>query len=250
MMTPGESTAEEDARLRRLEAALGVQFRDRTLLARALTHHSAATSRRDSYDTLEFLGDALIGARVVEQIFRAYPAADEGEMTALKSEVVSRRVLGLIGERLNLDEYVRVNVSALRTFNERSRLSLRADALEALVAAIHLDQGRDEADAFITREIFPMISKVKAAPGEHNPKGALQERTQRHFREPPRYETLAQGGTSNDRRYIVGVYAGNRLLATGRGTSLKEAQREAARAALRAGLGDGRVRLTSEPPQQ
>ena len=228
----------EEDRLGQLEAALGVRFGDRTLLLRALTHHSvtSATARHESYDTLEFLGDALIGAQVVEHIFHTYPDADEGQMTALKSEVVSRRVLARIGNRLRLADYVRVDASTLRTFNERSRLSLCADALEALVAAIHLDQGRDAADAFIAREILPVIPGVNATLGENNPKGVLQQRALRRFGSLPRYETLAEGGTSNDRRFTVGVYVGERLLASATGTSLKEAGREAARAALHLAL--------------
>jgi ribonuclease III len=229
--------AEED-RLAELEKALGVRVQDRALLLRALTHHSvtSAMARHESYDTLEFLGDALIGARVVEHIFHSYPDADEGQMTALKSEVVSRRVLAQIGKRLGLDDYVRVDASTLRTFNERSRLSLCADALEAIVAAIHLDQGRDAADAFIAREILPVIPGVKATLGENNPKGVLQQRTLRRLGLLPRYAMLAESGMSNDRRFTVGVYVGERLLASAAGTSLKEAGREAARAALHVAL--------------
>src|SRR5579884_956801 len=127
-----------------LEARLGVRFRDRALLEQALTHHSAAPGEpARSYDRLEFLGDALIGARVVEHLFAAYPDANEGELTALKSEVVSRRVLAQIGLRLGLDRYIRVDAASLRTFNERTRESLCADALEAVVGAVHLDAGRE-----------------------------------------------------------------------------------------------------------
>jgi ribonuclease-3 len=218
-----------------LEGRLGLRFRDRALLLRALTHHSAcpATAQRDSYDTLEFLGDALIGAVVVEHIFHAYPDADEGEMTALKSEVVSRRVFARVGLRLQLDRYIRLDVASLRTFNQRSRESLCADVLEALVAAIHLDAGPAAARAFITREIIPEVTVVKASPGESDPKGALQRHVLRQTGALPRYETLNEGGRDNDRRYTVGVYAGDNLLATGSGSSIKEAGRAAARAALR-----------------
>jgi ribonuclease-3 len=221
--------------LDRLEQAIGVHFSDHALLVRALTHHSATApgARQESYDTLEFLGDALIAARVVEHVFRTYPDATEGEMTALKSEVVSRRVLAQIGCRLGLDGYVRVNVATLRTFNERSRLSLCADTLEALVAAIHLDQGRDTAGAFIAREILPVIPEVRATLSENDPKGKLQQYALRQYGTLPRYETLAEGGASNDRLYTIGVYVGDRLLASATGTSRKEAGREAARTALR-----------------
>lgn len=218
-----------------LERALGLRFGDRALLLRALTHHSACpnTQQRDSYDTLEFLGDALIGVAVVERIFRDFPHANEGEMTALKSEVVSRRVLAQIGLRLELDRYVRLDIASLRTFNERTRESLAADVLEALVAAIHLDHGRQAAESFIEREILPIIPSVKATIGLNNPKGALQEHVLRQTGALPRYEMLEQGGPDNDRQYVVGVFAGDKLLARGAGSSIKEAGKEAARAALR-----------------
>lgn len=218
-----------------LERSLGLRFQDCARLIRALTHHSACpqTQQRDSYDTLEFLGDALIGAVVVERIFHDYPNANEGEMTALKSEVVSRRVLARIGLRLELDRYVRVDMASLRTFNERTRESLAADVLEALVAAIHLDLGREAAVTFIEREILPVIPAVKATLGLNNPKGELQEHVLRQTGTLPRYDVLEQGGPDNDRRYIVGVFAGERLLARGSGSSIKEAGKEAARAALR-----------------
>jgi ribonuclease-3 len=221
-----------------LQARLGIHLADRALLLRAVTHHSCCpeTSARDAYDTLEFLGDALIGAQVVEHIFHAYPDANEGELTALKSEVVSRRVLAQIGLRLGLMDVIRVDTANLRTFNDRSRDSLCADVLEALVAAIHLDQGREVAADFVAREILPVIPEVKATLGHQNPKGALQQHVLRQIGQLPRYEVLATGGQSNDRLYTVGVYAGGHLLATGQGTSIKEAGREAARAALRGDL--------------
>ncbi|HLJ81409.1 MAG TPA: ribonuclease III [Ktedonobacterales bacterium] len=223
-----------DTDLTQLEARLGVTITDRALLVRALTHHSSLpeSERLRSYDTLEFLGDALLGAQVVEHIYRTYPDANEGEMTALKSEVVSRRVLARVGEQLDLDRFIRVDIASLRTFNERSRDSLRADVVEALVAAIYLDQGRAAAEAFIAREILPLIAAIKADPAGANPKGALQQHVQRQMGVLPRYETLAETGRDNDRRYTVGVYAGEHLLATGEGSSIKEASREAARAAL------------------
>src|SRR5579863_1317394 len=93
-----------------LEALLQVPFRDRSLLQRAITHHSCCpeTAVQDSYDTLEFLGDAIIGAHVVEHIYRTFPHASEGEMTALKSEVVSRRILAAIGHKMGLFRFIHV----------------------------------------------------------------------------------------------------------------------------------------------
>jgi ribonuclease-3 len=230
-VSAGSSTRD----LAELEERLGVRFHHRALLESALTHHSAVqvAGERESYDRLEFLGDALIGAQVVEHIFHTYPTATEGELTALKSEVVSRRVLARIGLALGLMDFIRVDVASLRTFNERSRESLCADALEAIAGAIHLDSGREAAAAFIARFILPVVPDVRATLGENNPKGALQEHVQRQMGVLPRYELLGEHGTQNDRRYIVGVFAGERLLARGEGPSIKEAGKEAARAALR-----------------
>src|SRR5213080_5301108 len=102
-----EDIAGED-NLTALEALLQVTFHDSSLLRRAVTHHSCCsdTSVRDSYDTLEFLGDAIISAHVVEHIYRTYPGASEGEMTALKSEVVSRRIFARIGQELGLFPFI------------------------------------------------------------------------------------------------------------------------------------------------
>src|SRR6266700_6456891 len=142
---------EYEEKLKELEALIQVRFRDRSLLLRAVTHYSCCpdTAVRDSYDTLEFLGDAIISAHVVEYIYRHYPDASEGEMTALKSEVVSRRAFAQIGQQFGLFPFIRVDVANLRTFNERSRDSLCADVLEAIVGAIHIDQGPEVARDFV-----------------------------------------------------------------------------------------------------
>jgi ribonuclease III len=229
-----QPTKSENALLDRLEKRLGTSFTDRRLLVRALTHHSMSpeTAQRDAYDTLEFLGDALISADVVEHLFHTYPDATEGELTALKSEVVSRRVFAEIGLGLGLMEFIRADPTSLRTFNDRSRESLCADVLEALVGAIHLDAGRAAGEDFVARFILPVIPGVKATLGERNPKGALQQHVLRQTGQLPHYEVMEERGESNDRSYLVGVYAGDTLLGRGEGSSIKAAGREAARAAL------------------
>ncbi|MGE5334294.1 MAG: ribonuclease III [Nitrososphaerota archaeon] len=223
-----------------LEQRLGITFTDRALLVRALTHHSMCpeTAQRDAYDTLEFLGDALISAYVVEHLFHTYPDATEGELTALKSEVVSRRVFAQIGLGLGLMEFIQADPASLRTFNDRSRESLCADVVEALAGAVHLDGGRLAGEEFVSRFILPVIPEVRATLGERNPKGALQQHVLRQTGQLPRYEVLAERGESNDRSYLVGVYAGDQLLGCGEGSSIKEAGREAARAALAGELPD------------
>ncbi len=217
-----------------LEALLQVTFNDRTLLRRAVTHHSCCpeTAVRDSYDTLEFLGDAIISAHVVEYIYRALPNASEGEMTALKSEVVSRRVLAEVGQRLGLFSFIRVDIANLRTFNERSRDSLCADVLEALVGAIHIDQGTEAAKVFVARTVIPMIEQVNTQVTEVNPKGHLQKLILQHSGTLPDYRVLEQGGSHNDRVFLVGVFEHEDLLGVGQASNIKEAGRLAALEAL------------------
>ena len=219
-----------------LETLLQVTFNDSLLLQRALTHHSCCpgTAVRDSYDTLEFLGDAIIAAHVVEYIYRTFPEASEGEMTALKSEVVSRRVLARIGQTLGLFPYIRVDVANLRTFNERSRDSLCADVLEAIVGAIHIDQGPEVARDFVARLILPEVLLFSQQSLDTNPKGRLQKVVLQRSGSLPRYRVLEQSGSNNDRVFTVGVYEHELLLGLGTASSIKEAGRLAARDALEA----------------
>jgi len=217
-----------------LEALLQVSFHDRAILLRAITHHSCCTetATRDSYDTLEFLGDAIISAHVVEYIYRNFPTATEGEMTALKSEVVSRRILAKVGQELGLFPFIHVDIANLRTFNERSRDSLCADVLEALVGAIHIDQGPDYARAFVARTILPMVTFVQKHTIDTNPKGRLQKIILQRSGHLPVYRILEESGQYNDRTFEVGVFEGHTLLGVGKASSIKEAGRLAASEAL------------------
>jgi ribonuclease-3 len=228
----GIHTTSDD--LAALEELLQVKFQDRALLQRAVTHHSCCseTAVRDSYDTLEFLGDAIISAHVVEHIYRTFPEASEGEMTMLKSEVVSRRAFALIGQQLGLFPYIRVDIANLRTFNDRSRDSLCADVLEAIVGAIHIDQGPEAARIFVARAIFPMVDLVNRQVLDTNPKGHLQKIVLQRAGVLPRYRVLQQSGRNNDRLFLVGVFEHEVLLGEGRASSIKEAGRIAAREAL------------------
>src|SRR5947209_10136178 len=221
-------------KLGELETLLQVTFRDRSLLQRAVTHHSCCpeTAVHDSYDTLEFLGDAIIGAHVVEHIFRTFPDASEGEMTSLKSEVVSRRILARIGQKLGLFPYIHVDIANLRTFNERSRDSLCADVLEALVGAIQIDQGPEAGRTFVARTILPMVEQLSQQTLDTNPKGRLQKIVLQRSGSLPRYRVLEQSGQNNDRVFTVGVFEHDFLLAIGKASSIKEAGRLAAREAL------------------
>ena len=156
----------------------------------------------------------------------------EGEMTALKSEVVSRRILARIGQKLGLFPYIRVDIANLRTFNDRSRDSLCADVLEALVGAIQIDQGPEVARNFVARVILPVVSQLSQQSLDTNPKGRLQKIILQRSGSLPRYRVLEQSGLNNDRVFTVGVFEQDFLLGIGTASSIKEAGRMAAREAL------------------
>lgn len=225
---------EKADKLAELEALLQVKFNDRSLLQRAITHHSCCpdTAIRDSYDTLEFLGDAILGAHVVEYIYCNFPDASEGEMTALKSEVVSRRVLSKIGQEIGLFPFIRVDIANLKTFNERSRDSLCTDVLEAIIGAIQIDQGPEAARDFVARLILPVVPQLSKQTLDTNPKGRLQKIVLQRSNSLPRYRVLDQSGRNNDRVFTVGVFEHEFLLGLGKASSIKEAGRMAAREAL------------------
>ena len=153
-------------------------------------------------------------------------------MTALKSEVVSRRILAKVGQELGLFPFIRVDIANLRTFNERSRDSLCADVLEALVGAIHIDQGPDQARAFVARAILPMVAFVQQHTIDTNPKGRLQKIIVHRTGNPPIYRVLEESGEYNDRIFEVGAFDGKKLLGVGKASSIKEAGRLAATKAL------------------
>ena len=229
-----EESTNSTHNLSALEDLLQVRFHDCALLQRAVTHHTCCpeSSIRDSYDTLEFLGDAIISAHVVEYIYRTRPTATEGEMTALKSEAVSRRAFARIGQSLGLFPFIRVDITNLRTFNERSRDSLCADVLESLVGAIQIDQGPEVARAFIARVILPVVEEISHQALDTNPKGRLQKIVLHRSGNLPRYRVLEQSGRNNDREFVVGVFERDALLGMGKASSIKEAGRLAAHDAL------------------
>lgn len=153
-------------------------------------------------------------------------------MTAIKSEVVSRRILARVGQQLGIFPYIRIDLANLRTFNDRSRDSLCADVVEAIVGAIQIDQGSEAARAFVARVVLPMVEVLSNETLDTNPKGKLQKIVLRRSDSLPRYRVIEQSGQNNDRLFTVGVFERDTLLAIGTASSIKEAGRIAAREAL------------------
>ncbi|MBA2354675.1 MAG: ribonuclease III [Acidobacteria bacterium] len=232
-----------------LERRLGHLFADRRLLQRALTHRSRAhedgSGAESTNESLEFLGDAVLGFVIAEVVFREFPEADEGQKSKVKATLVSAVALAKVAERLELGHYLRLGRGEQKTGGRRKPVLL-ADACEAVIAAVYLDGGIDAARALILRETASLLEDTRAlgiaTAGAGDFKSALQEYLQARRQAPPIYLVAAEAGPDHDKRFTIEVHGAGRLLAQAGGRSKKDAEQQAARLALE-GLRDCSVDL-------
>lgn len=234
---PGRAPVRIHEEFRELEFRLGHRFSDRGLLEHALTHrsraHEDASGGVTDNESMEFLGDAVVGLVVADMLFREYPDDDEGHKSKLKAALVSATALSGLAERLDLGSNLLLGRGEERS-GGRQKPALLANAFEAVVAALYLDGGLEVARAFIAREIRPMLEALNAKGGEgvQDFKSALQEWLQGRGRPLPEYRLVAQRGPDHRKEFDVEVLAGGQVLARATGLSKKTAEQDAAREAL------------------
>ena len=219
----------------RLETRLGHRFRDPSLLQRALTHSSHAHEEGGGVDNelLEFLGDALLGFLVAEALMARFPGMDEGGLSKFKAFLVSRANLAGVARSIGLGGHLRLGRTAEKG-EGRSKPSLLADALEAIIAAVHLDGGDAAARALVGRLFQDQMAGLDRVEVERRDyKTSLQEALQSARRPTPRYRVEAIEGPPHRPRFQVTLLVAGEILSRGRGSSKKEAEQRAARAALR-----------------
>lgn len=223
---------------------IGVTFSDPLILRLALTHRSVLhdwltitdiPARLQSNERLEFLGDAVLGAVVAEHLYDRDPSADEGMLTRQRVAIVRAETLVRWARDLGLHHCLYLGTGERVTEGIRDRML--AGAFEALVGAIHIDQGRDAATAFVMQFLRRDIGSLLANEQKLNPKGRLQEILQERPGVAPEYVTIAEEGPDHARHFTVAVVLENRRIGVGNGTSKRAAQQEAARQAL-ISLGD------------
>ena len=221
-----------------LEARIGHRFADRSLLEHALTHRSRAhedvTGGVVDNESLEFLGDAVVGLVVAEALYRDYPQLDEGAKSKVRASLVSAGRLAQLGEALGLGEHLLLGRGEEKTGGRR-KTALLADACEAVVAAIYLDAGLAAAAGFVRRELwepFEASGGAAAASAGFDYKSALQERLQARGLVLPEYRVAAERGPEHDKVFEVEVRIGGEVAATASGRSKKDAEQQAAQAAL------------------
>jgi len=215
-----------------LEKRLGYEFRDPSLLTLALTHSSRSNEEGRGHlgcnERLEFLGDSILGFVVAEAIFRAYGKKPEGEMTRLRAELVCESSLVDSAAPLGIGEALRLSRGEEQG-GGHSRPSMIADAFEAILAAIYLDGGEQEARAFLGRTILPKLESAAAACRDY--KTLLQEAVQAKGLTAPTYRMAGESGPDHQKTFTAQVIYNGAVAGEGSGRSKKEAEQAAARAA-------------------
>jgi ribonuclease-3 len=219
-----------------LEHRVGYDFRDAGLLEHALTHTSRANEDASGgvidNESLEFLGDAVLGFAIADLLFRRFPERDEGWKSKIKATLVSTASLARLAEGLGLGDHLLLGRGEEKT-GGRHKQALLADGYEALIAAIYLDGGFDQATAFIARQFAELIDEAREPAGMMRDfKSALQERVQSQGDRLPEYAVIGETGPDHHKMFRVEVRVGGEALADAYGRSKKEAEQEAARLAL------------------
>lgn len=209
---------------------LNYSFKDPTYLREALTHASGADHRLVSNERLEFLGDAILGAIVCEQLFLKFPEYLEGELTRIKSVVVSRRTCAKISQKLALEEFLVLGKGM--GGQDETPSSALADVFESLIGAIYLDGGMEAAKRFIVRHIEAEIDATVGGQGGINYKSNLQQVAQRQFGETPTYLLLDEKGPDHSKCFKISAQIGPQRYAPAWGRNKKDAEQRAAMNAL------------------
>ncbi|MFO0968233.1 MAG: ribonuclease III [Gemmataceae bacterium] len=227
---PELTASREQEILEECQEALGYRFRQVEMLRSALTHTSGADTRLGSNERLEFLGDSVLGLVVCEQLYVNFPTLDEGEMTKIKSAVVSRRTCAAISKQLDLGDYLFLGKGM--HLHAAVPANLLADVFESLVGAIYLDGGLEPAKAFILKHMQPEIEAV--VEGEHagNFKSLLQQVAQREFNATPQYHLLDEKGPDHSKCFKIAAVIGRHHFPAAWGRNKKEAEQKAAMNAL------------------
>jgi len=217
-----------------LARRLGHELRDARLLEQALTHRSwtqEGSESASSYERLEFLGDAVLGLLATQWLYAHLDESDEGELSKLKSYVVSEPVLAAHARELGIGPLLRLGVGEEKS-GGREKPSLLADALEAVIGALYLDGGLEVAGRATSNLIRRGVEAFLAGAQWRDPKTALQERLQAEGGEPPEYRLIATSGPDHQKRFVVECWAAGHLLGRGEGSSKKRAEQAAAAEAL------------------
>ena len=216
--------------LRQIEQIIGYEFSDKNLLVKAFTHSSAVDNRLLSNERLEFFGDSVLAVVICQALFENFTNYLEGDLTKIKSKLVSRETCAQISGQLGLQKYLKVGKGMVS--NRALSGSLAAGVLETIIAAIHIDGGFEAARDFILRIYSPLIEQSDAEHSQGNFKSLLQQYSQEHFTATPSYMLLDEKGPDHNKCFELEVTIEDRHFPSAWGSNKKEAEQKAAYNAL------------------
>jgi ribonuclease III len=217
------------------EEKIEAHFTNQELLRQAFTHRSYLNEHRGEVrghnERLEFLGDAVLELVSTHFLYKKFPERPEGDLTAFRAALVNAVTCAEVAGELGMNEYLLLSRGEAKDTG-RARGVLLANAFEALVGALYIDQGYDAAEQFIQKFLLPKIDEIVQNRLWQDAKSTLQEKAQEHESATPYYSVLKEMGPDHDKHFLVGVYVKDALLAEGEGKSKQEAEQTAARSAL------------------
>jgi len=218
------------------EKIIGVEFKDKDLLAQALTHRSFLNEHKGlkgkHNERLEFLGDAVLELVVTHFLYDEYPDKTEGDLTSIRSALVNATTCAEVAKEINVNDFLLLSRGEAKDTG-RARQYILANALEAIIGAIYLDGGYDVAQKFIFKYMTPQTEKIVKEELWIDSKSKFQERAQEVAGITPSYKTLKEIGPDHDKKFTVGVFLGEKLVSEGSGESKQDAEQSAAREALK-----------------
>ena len=217
-----------------LSKKIGVSFKEISLLQQAVTHRSYLNENRDYMldhnERLEFLGDAVLELIVTEHLYNKFNNP-EGELTSWRSALVNGEMLAKVAKNIGVEEFLLMSRGEARDTG-RARQYLLANAMEAIIGAIYLDQGYQSAKDFVMRTVVVNLNEILEKKLYLDPKSYFQEKAQENSKVTPSYRVMKEWGPDHDKHFVVGVFLADEVVAEGEGNSKQEAQRQAAQNAL------------------
>lgn len=218
--------------LKKLQKSIGVEFKDESLLKQALVHRSYLNENPDfeigHNERLEFLGDAVLEIVVTEYLYLNFSDKPEGDLTSWRASLVNSKMLYEITPALGIEDFLYLSKGEARDKDKKSRHFILADAVEAIIGAIYLDQGMEVAKEFVLKYVVSQLDRVLENRTFLDPKSYFQEKSQEVKGITPHYEILKEEGPDHDKTFTVGLYLNEELICQGLGSSKQEAQVEAA----------------------
>jgi ribonuclease-3 len=222
--------------LSKLEKTIGVTFKNRVLLKEALTHRSYLNENPSwgipHNERMEYLGDAVLELVITEELYNRFPLYSEGQLTSLRAALVNYLILADIAKGMGLENFILLSRGEAKDVG-RARDVILANAFEALIGAIYLDLSYQEAKSFVKNYVMARLDEILKKKLYIDPKSLLQERIQEQLKITPTYKVLEEKGPDHQRIFTVGVYFGDKLIASGEGPSKQIAEIEAAQNALK-----------------